>query len=381
MFQKTKVKLTLLNASVLFLVLAVLGSAMFVYLRSSIIGKIDDTIVEWAGNYSVPAEPVQPLISGVAVSRTSISGISLQAVNLRTEVHTLVWSEGLALLSTRKEEKYTQRFESELQRSLTRTGIFTIRHAGGVYRVMNVPVSAEMGGLRVDYITGQSIGYYQLVSDISREVNMLNTVLGLIVVGIVFGGAISILAGLYLANRALVPIRSSWEKQQQFVADASHELRTPLAVLQTHTELLLRHPNHTIEQDSREISTILKEIQRMKKLVNGLLTLSQSDADKMELHMKPVALDRLATQVANQFMPLAALKDIDLSWRMESEATVNGDEERLQQLLMILLDNAIKYTPSGGTVRLLCRRSASHVTLKLEDSGIGIAAEELPRIF
>jgi signal transduction histidine kinase len=210
---------------------------------------------------------------------------------------------------------------------------------------------------------------------------MLNTILTLIIVGIVFGGGISILAGLYLANRALVPIRSSWEKQQQFMADASHELRTPLAVLQTHTELLLRHPEHTIEEDSREISTILKEIKRMNKLVNGLLTLSQSDAEQLELQMKPIRLDQLARETAKQFSPLAAMKNISLSVFMPEAATVSGDEERLQQLLMIVLDNSVKYTLPGGRVKVSCTVSSTGVLLKIQDTGPGIPKEELPLIF
>ncbi|RXZ80342.1 sensor histidine kinase [Paenibacillaceae bacterium] len=383
MFRKTKTRLTLLNASVMFLILATLGTSMYLYLRTAIIGGIDHAMQERAADYTVQQQPrLQGFTRGV-VATTQIASIGAWSVSSRTferNINMLSWDSDHNLLSMLIPERLPPKIQEKLRRSLNSTKTLSIRHDGAVYRVFNVRI-AEGSMAKLNYITVPANGYYQFVYDISTEIGMLNAVMVLIIIGIVFGGAISVFAGLYLADRALVPIRSSWEKQQQFVADASHELRTPLAVLQTHTELLLRHPDHTIEQDSREISTILKEIRRMKKLVNGLLTLSQTDADKLELQMKPVTLDRLAEQMLRQIMPLASLKDIALSWRIDANVIVNGDEERLQQLLMIVLDNAIKYTPATGSVHLSCKVSSGQVTLTVKDNGNGVDAADLPYIF
>jgi len=382
MFRKTKTRLTLLNASVMFLILALLGTSMYVYLRTAIIGKVDHALQTRASEYTSERPQMAMFFSEGATARiASIGTLSVTSRAFERTINTLVWDEELNPLTTLIPERYPVQLVEKLKRSIHSTELYNVRHDGSVYRVINIKIT-EDNAKALSYIAiPDNDGYIQLISDISTETGMLNVVMGLIIIGIVFGGGLSLFAGLYLADRALVPIRSSWEKQQQFVADASHELRTPLAVLQTHTELLLRHPDHTIEQDSREISTILNEIRRMKKLVNGLLTLSQTDADKLELHMKPISLGRLSEQVLSKVAPLASLKDIALTWQVNPDLMVNGDEERLQQLVMIVLDNAIKYTSKNGSVHLTCKASSGYVTLTVQDNGNGVAAEDLPYIF
>ncbi|MDQ6422389.1 ATP-binding protein [Paenibacillus sp. LHD-117] len=379
MFQKTKIKLTLLNATVLFLILTVLGASLNLYLRTTIIGGIDKAMQERSAMMrpatTMVAKPfmVYSGAAGLAISdaRLSVATISSASSVFVRNVDVIVWSDDGKLLNPGITYSYPKKLLQIFGRSVQKEGLYSISHKGAVFRLLNVPADDN----------DPEAGYYQYVSDISSEISMLNTILTLIIVGIIFGAGISILAGLYLAKRALVPIRSSWEKQQQFMADASHELRTPLAVLQTHTELLLRHPEHTIEDDSREISTMLKEIKRMNKLVNGLLTLSQTDADHLELQMKPVRIDLLVKGAAKQFAPLAAMKDIAISTDIRQETTVNGDEERLQQLLMIVLDNAVKYTQPNGRVRVSCLGTAAGIVVQIQDTGPGLSKEELPFIF
>lgn len=377
MFKRTKIRLTLLSATVLFLILSVLGASLYLYMRTTIIGGIDKAMRE--RSEMIMPVAISRAIPGVAgrtgstfaETKLSVATISSASSVFVRSVDMMLWGKEGVPLNPVNPEAYSPKLIETMRRSLDKEGLYSISYKGAEYRLLNVRAGAQ----------SPDIEYFQYVSDISSEISMLNTILTLIIVGIVFGGGISVLAGLYLANRALVPIRSSWEKQQQFMADASHELRTPLAVLQTHTELLLRHPEHTIEEDSREISTMLKEIKRMNKLVNGLLTLSQSDAEQLELQMKPIRLDLLARETAKQFAPLAAMKDIMLSVYMPEATTVSGDEERLQQLLMILLDNSLKYTLPGGKVKVSCTGSAAGAMLKIQDTGPGIPKEELPLIF
>lgn len=384
MFHKTKIRLTLLNATVLFLILTVLGASMYLYMRTTIIGGIDKAIQErsaMAVYRPVAAIATSPLVisgfgmTGEAVAledaKLSLATISAASSIFARSVDAIAWSDERKVLNPRITYVYPEKLLQVFERSLHKEGLYTISFKGAEYRLLNVKADEN----------DPEAEYYQYVSDISSEVSMLNTILMLIVIGSVAGGGISILAGQYLAKRALVPIRSSWDKQQQFMADASHELRTPLAVLQTHTELLLRHPDRTIEEESREISTILKEIKRMNKMVEGLLTLSQSDADQLELQVKPIRLDQLARETAKQFSPLAAMKDVALSVHMPAETVVNGDEEKLQQLLIIVLDNAVKYTQPGGRVRVSCKGTASGTILKIQDTGTGIPKEDLPFIF
>jgi two-component system, OmpR family, sensor histidine kinase CiaH len=192
---------------------------------------------------------------------------------------------------------------------------------------------------------------------------------------------IAVIAGFYLANRALIPIRRSLEKQQQFVSDASHELRTPLSVIQAHAELMLRHPDRTIEQDSKHVSTVLQEARRMSKLVGGLLTLARSDSNQLDLERRPIQFDRIVQECVSKMQMLAEVKEIILNAEIDANIPMNADEERLHQLLVTVLDNAIKYTPEGGVVRVVCRKFAHFVQLEVEDTGIGISPENLPHVF
>jgi two-component system sensor histidine kinase CiaH len=221
----------------------------------------------------------------------------------------------------------------------------------------------------------------QFVRNIDSEQAILDRLLTVLVAGTLIGGAVTILAGFFLAGRALVPIRISWEKQQQFVADASHELRTPLAVIQSQAELLFRHPDRTIEAESEKISTVLKETRRMSKLVSDLLTLARSDSNQMEIERKPLLLDRLLADVSWQFAQMAELKGIKLTTDLQPGIHLEADEARLRQLLVILLDNALKYTAELGRVHVACRRTLHGAELLVEDTGEGIAPDDLPHVF
>ncbi len=121
---------------------------------------------------------------------------------------------------------------------------------------------------------------------------------------------------------------------------------------------------------------------RMERLAQDLLTLARSDAGGLELMTAPVEVAAVAAEVVRRTSPLAQSKGLDLRLQAESqEATVEADPDRLQQLLLILIDNAIKHTPAGGKVDVRVRRHGQHVQVEVADTGSGIPAEHLPRIF
>jgi len=143
----------------------------------------------------------------------------------------------------------------------------------------------------------------------------------------------------------LIPIQQSWEQQQQFVADASHELRTPLTIIQTHSELLLRRPDRSIEQESKWVSTILQEATRMSKLVGHLLTLARSDSNQLEIERRPLRLDQVLLKVVRQLEPLVKMKEIMLRVDIDGPIDWQADEERLHQLFVILLVTPFRDSP------------------------------------
>ena len=191
-----------------------------------------------------------------------------------------------------------------------------------------------------------------------------------------FGGA------WFLSGRALVPIQQAFQTQQEFVADASHELRTPLTVLQSSAEILNQHRSDPLDANADLFDDMRGEISRMVRLTSDLLTLARTDRGELNLMTAPIELSDLAGDVVRKAQPLAQAKGVLLS--MESAGpgpTVDADPDRIQQVLLILLDNAIKHTPAGGRVDVAVRRHGSSALLEVGDTGEGIRPEHLARIF
>jgi two-component system, OmpR family, sensor histidine kinase CiaH len=220
-----------------------------------------------------------------------------------------------------------------------------------------------------------------VIANVDPEIKLLHTFMIVSTTGTLLVFLIIVGAGYFLAQKALIPINQSWEKQERFVADASHEMRTPLAVIQSHAELLLHSPDHTIEHESTRIASIIKETTRMSNLVAKLLMLARSDSNQVEIEFQSINLRELVADVVTQFQPFAELKKINLSLQAGKLVDVMGDKERIAQLLVILLDNAIKYTPEGGNVLVRVNKKYHAAEIIVNDTGIGISSEDLAHIF
>jgi two-component system sensor histidine kinase CiaH len=192
--------------------------------------------------------------------------------------------------------------------------------------------------------------------------------------------------GFIMAGRSMAPIKLSYEKQREFLADASHELRTPLSVLLASVESIQGdEANRMTDFTGQVLGDMKDEIKKMTRIVNDLLTLARSDAAVLNLLKEQFDLKTVAEKMVRTIKPLAQAKNIDLQITFPEQITVYADRERIAQLLLILVDNAVKYTPNGGQVQLAIRRpedsGGSGVEIVVQDNGIGIAAEEQDLIF
>ncbi|MCK5680934.1 HAMP domain-containing protein [bacterium] len=181
-------------------------------------------------------------------------------------------------------------------------------------------------------------------------------------------------------NGMLDRLSLSFQKTTQFTADASHELRTPLTIMQGELEIALRG-ERSVEEYIETLGSSLEEVERMSKIVNDLLLLSKSDMGHEVTRRDPVDLVTLLDSLLPHFKILAEAQQIELSSSLVEVDTVFGDQLRLRQLLVNLLTNAIRYTAAGGKVDLTLRNIDSGVEIAVADTGIGIPAEDIPRIF
>src|SRR5262249_45327073 len=205
--------------------------------------------------------------------------------------------------------------------------------------------------------------------------------LGLLAPGLV-GLLLSFAGAWFLAGRALVPIEEAFRRQQEFVADASHELRTPLTILRSAADLLNQHRAEPLAANGELFDDMREEIARLERQAADLLTLARADLRELGLAMGEVDVGALATDIVRRSAPLAQSHGVTLSCqRPEAPLVVEADPDRLQQVLLILLDNALKHTPAGGAITISARRDWAHAWLEVRDSGEGIAPADLERIF
>ena len=193
---------------------------------------------------------------------------------------------------------------------------------------------------------------------------------------------IATIFGHFMAGRAIVPLKEAYEKQRQFAADASHELRTPLAVVMASADLLLMDQSIKSPFLKQVIEDVKSEVQKMSKLVSDLLMVARSDNNALKVTIKKFDLGEMLNQNIRMMRPLAEKKKITLSGQNIQKVEMQADEQKIKQLILILVDNAIKYTPEGGKVIVGIERiNEGKVTFFVQDSGIGIAKEDQDKVF
>ncbi len=248
--------------------------------------------------------------------------------------------------------------------------------AGGVrVRLLTLPITGSQDG------QGSVIGYLQAGFVLTLHDEQSATLLWSILVAAVIGLAAAAIITVLVTGRALAPIRRSFEAQQRFVADASHELRTPTAIIRSTADVLEREA--LVSPAGRPlIGDIISESDRMGRLVGDLSTIASREDQPLVLQRSALDLADLGRQVVRRIQPLAAKRDLQVALSSPEQAPMRGDVDRLTQLLLILLDNALDHAPQGSAVRLdIGRPDASLVTVSVTDQGSGVPPESREVIF
>jgi heavy metal sensor kinase len=181
-------------------------------------------------------------------------------------------------------------------------------------------------------------------------------------------------------NRMIGRLDEAFQNSRRFVADASHELRTPLTILRGELENLAEDPQLDAESRDR-VASLLEEVERLSKIVEQLFTISRLDAGEAQTDWSRLDLSELARTTAEQMSLLAEDKDIAIACNANQPVLVEGDRSRLKQIVVNLLDNAIKYTPAKGAIQLRVASANGHAILEVADNGPGIPPDALPHVF
>ncbi|ASS94656.1 sensor histidine kinase [Peribacillus simplex] len=355
MFQKTRLQLTLLNSIVFIVLIAILSRTIYFYTENQIYMDVNDSLKKDYRDFNnggMPGgRPQGEFLLGPGPS-VIVWGPDETIIEPRLSVDNFI--------KVNESEFYPERFDE----------IEEISVNGQTYRALSTKVDTEYGEMTV-----------QFIRNVDTEKEMLDRLLLILFVGGGIGSLVAVGAGYLLAGRALIPVKKSWDQQQQFVSDASHEIRTPLAVIQSRADLLFQSPSATIEEKAVDISIISKEVRRLNKLVNGLLTLTRTDSNQMEVKKSNFFLDDLLMDIVEQYTDIASFQEKSIISHAPEQVVFHGDKERIHQLLVILVDNAMKFTEEGGEISLSCIKNSSSVILTVEDNGKGIPQEDLPLIF
>ena len=236
-------------------------------------------------------------------------------------------------------------------------------------------VSAQGGPLRVLSERIQPTLVLQVARSLEPEEEALDHLLYVLLLG---GGAAIVVAtigGWFLAGKALTPVQEAFERQNAFVADASHELRTPLAVIRANAEFLQER-----EPASEEASEIVSETDRLASLVDSLLAVARGDTNGAVAYDE-LDLGAVVEGSAASMRSLATERGIALDVSAAPELRIRGSREQLRQLVVILVDNALRYTGAGGQVEVNVARRDGSAVVAVTDTGIGIPPDALGQVF
>ncbi|OJG73007.1 hypothetical protein RV12_GL000784 [Enterococcus quebecensis] len=223
--------------------------------------------------------------------------------------------------------------------------------------------------------------YIQLLVNIDPIKGTVEQFKKILIICMIIFGLLSIGLSYFLSKWFMKPILISWKKQQEFVENASHELRTPLTIIQAKLEKLFTQPNHTILEESETIALSLDEVQRLSQLTSDLLLLARSDSNSLTLEKQSVKINPFLEKVLLPYQELAIAEKKEFIIELGKEQQLVFDKERIHQLLIILLDNALKYTAPDEKIMVVSTVKNNEWVVNISDTGIGIADKKKAAVF
>lgn len=369
MFHKLRLQLTVTNASIILILFSILIAGTYFFSHGEFIRRSDEIAIRMISDIksglipdiefkkklptvkNVPQQSEEPLGPTFFFAKTSINGlVTFQSSNLPVEPDEL---KKLIISAS----------DSNKQKG-------SIMLGEREYRFFKSPV---------DY-NSDTVFLFQ---DFTKENNLLRIQLTALIATGLICLILSFFSSLFMANRAIAPIQKSWQQQRDFLSDASHELRTPLTIIQTNLEVVLNSPEDTVASQIKWLQNIQGECTQMTKLVDSLLFLARTDANQYAFEQQTFSLANALIEAVGPFNPIAAAKGLllDIDIPRKDDAVICGDEMRIRQVINILMDNAIRHTNIGDQISVRLSQSHCKSLITVTDSGEGIEAGHLDKIF
>ncbi len=211
--------------------------------------------------------------------------------------------------------------------------------------------------------------YFLNLAGAEAQITMLKNLTLTLIVVLLAALLLVFLISLFFANRAIRPIKEAWDKQNRFIADASHELKTPLTTINTNADVLLAHGDSTINSEKKWLMYIKDEAARMAELTGDLLYLARMDCGADDgTELTDISFSQAAESVILTYEAVIYEKSLSFTDEVEDDVYILGDESRIKQLVLILLDNAVKYTETGGEISLSLKKAENKARLTVRNS-------------
>ncbi len=378
---KIRLKLTLVNTLVLISLSLFVGIVIYFFLNYNVESGLASNLKIYSSQLATNIKYIEAKLAGEpAESEKQAAYEELLSGLYEERVGYMIWNEDFKILQQSDMEPFTEKdmfayIESYFTKQSDRDNPYQLTDLelnGKQYKLCTYPVVNQEGELKI----------VQTVKNISPETSIINNFIKTMTVSLVMGAALSVLLGYALSGRSLIPIRESMAQQEAFLADASHELRTPISVIQTNLEVMRTSPEESVKDQLSWLDNAYKETVRMNSIVSDLLFLARADAGRVELKKEVIDIGFLAMEVTERMLPLGAKKRINLLADLPAEPLmIYGDKNQITQVLVILIDNAIKYSKEKDIVTVSGRETYYDIEVTIADNGIGMSQEDIKNIF
>ena len=360
--RKQQIKLFLFEFFSFLIVFTILGTIIFVFYQRNTYTSIDNTLSRRAT---------------MAANSTNMMGPpDFQTITVYyNSKGKIVNSQNLSNMSSSVSKVKVGK--SQLNKIYNiKVGSVTMR---GVYLKVNSQLMVNRSGKTLP--TSQQPKYALVLKNITPEIQSIDRFKNLLLASFIVFGLIVFIISYIISRINMKPVLKAWQQQEEFVDSAAHEIRTPLTIIQNKLEGLMTKPNDTIKNQVGAIIMSLSEIRRLNGLTSDMLTLARANYNVITLEKAPVDFSSFINEILEPYTDLIASEDKNLVKSIHVDRPVLLDAKRVHQLIVILLDNAIKYTPKGATITVNSNIEARNLKIQICDTGIGISDKNKKSVF